>query len=195
MRKTRVRVTLLTVVAAAIGGIGYQLVGRVLSRHVHTMRDLGVDFLPAAAQRIRNFHRVKVKDGKTAWEITADDAQYFEKDHQIIIIQPRMIVYLDDGARQTRISSNEGRLDMGDREVEQVSLKGHVVVELDDLRLDTEEAIYDHVHDRITAPGDVLIRGRSLDVRGKGMEVEVATQHVHLLKDVHTVLSHDAKAS
>jgi LPS export ABC transporter protein LptC len=195
MRRTRLRVALLVVVAGALSGIGYKVARSVLSRQVHTLRDLGVDFLPEVAQHIRDFRRVKVENGRTVWEITAKDAQYYEKTNQIVVREPRMTIYLSDGTRQTRISGSEGRLTLIDREIRDLTLRGGVVVEMDDLRLDTSEATYDRSRDLITAPGAVTIRGRRLDVKGQGMEVEVGPQNVRLLRDVHTVLSQNDAAS
>jgi lipopolysaccharide export system protein LptC len=54
--------------------------------------------------------------------------------------------------------------------------------------LETAEASYERARDIITAPGPVVIRGRTVDVRARGMEVEITPQHVRLLADVHTVL-------
>ena len=39
------------------------------------------------------------------------------------------------------------------------------------------------------------MRGRTLDVSGRGMEVQVAPQHVRLLEDVHTTLRSNAAPS
>ena len=47
----------------------------------------------------------------------------------------------------------------------------------------------------ITAPGDVTIHGRTLDVRGHGMEIQVGPQHVRLLADVHTRVHGNARPS
>jgi len=55
-----------------------------------------------------------------------------------------------------------------------------------------DEARYDHAADRIVAPGLVAIHGKTLDVRGQGLEVDVTPRRVRLLGDVHTVLRSDA---
>ena len=59
---------------------------------------------------------------------------------------------------------------------------------VDDLSFETTEATYDRATDLITAPDFVTLRGRSLDVRGRGMELHVGPQHVRLLDQVHTVV-------
>jgi lipopolysaccharide assembly outer membrane protein LptD (OstA) len=79
--------------------------------------------------------------------------------------------------------------------VKALKLRGAVSVHLDDLELVTDEATYDREHDLITAPGVVTVHGRTLDVRGRRMEVDVGPQHVRLLEDVHTTVHSDAAPS
>jgi LPS export ABC transporter protein LptC len=195
MRRSRLRAALLTVVAAALGGIGYLVSQSVVARRSGGLRALGEDFLPQVAQRIQNFRRVKVEHGRTVWEITAKDAQYFERDNQIVVIEPRMTFFLKDEGRTAHLAGAEGRITLDGHEVSAITLRGSVAVHLDELELETEEASYDRSRDRITAPGMVTVRGRTLDVRGRGMEVDVAPQHVRLLENVRTTVHADAAAS
>lgn len=194
MRRSRLRAALLVVVAAALAGIGWQVSRSVSSRRTHTLADLG-DFLPQAAQRIQNFRRAKVEKGRTVWEITADDAQYFEDESAIVVVQPMLRVFLREDGRAVTVRGAEGRLTLDGRELAAVTLRGGVTVQLDDLELQTAEATYDHARDLITSPGEVTVHGRTVDLRGRGMEVSVGPQQVRLLGDVHTVLRSDADAA
>ncbi len=196
MRRTRLRAAMLAIVAVALAGIGYQVARSMQARRPATLRDLGVDFLPEAAQHIRNFHRVKMEDGRTVWEITAEDARLFEQRGEVVVRAPRMTFHLEDGERRARITGAEGRLLLDDaRDVRRITLRGKVTLELDDLEATTEEATYDRQQDRITAPGEVTLHGATIAVRGRGMEVDVAPQLVRLLDDVETVLRSHAAAS
>jgi LPS export ABC transporter protein LptC len=195
MRKTRLRAALLIVVGAALAGIGYLVSRNVLARQVRTVEELGRDFLPQVAQRIQNFRRVKVEHGRMVWEITAKDARYFEQDDQVVVVEPRMTFFLKDQGRTAHLTGKEGRITLEGHDVSKLTLSGDVTVQLDDLELDTEQATYDRERDLITAPGVVTVRGRTLDVRGRGMEVDVGPQHVRLLEDVHTVVHGNAAAS
>src|SRR5438552_4304606 len=80
-------------------------------------------------------------------------------------------------------------------EMKAFTLRGGVAVELDDMELETAEATYDRAKDLITSPGDVTIHGRTLDVRGRGMEIQVGPQHVRLLKNVHTTVHRNVQPS
>ena len=44
-------------------------------------------------------------------------------------------------------------------------------------------------------PGAVIVRSRSLEVRGQGMEISVGPQQLRLLGDVHTTVRSDAETS
>jgi LPS export ABC transporter protein LptC len=185
---------LLLVVVGAAGGIGYLVSRSVVARRIDPLRELGEDFLPQVAQRIQNFRRVKVEKGRTVWQITAKDAQFFEQTGEIVVRDPEMIFYLADG-REVHIAGAEGRLVLDGRELQTLTLRGNVAVRLDDLEMRTEVATYDHGKDLITSPAPVTVRGRTLEVRGTGMEVEVGPQHMRLLSDVHTVVRANATPS
>jgi LPS export ABC transporter protein LptC len=195
MRRTRLRAALLIVVAAALGGIGFLVSRNVTARRARTLEDLGRDFLPEVAQRIQNFRRVKVKDGRTVWEITAADAQYYSEQDEIVVREPRLTLFFEDGRRQAHVTGAEGRLTLAGRELRTVTLRGGVDVTLDDLAVRTDEATYDRETDLITSSAVVTIRGKTLDVRARGMEVAVGPQRVRLMDDVHTVVHPDASAS
>jgi len=193
MRRRRLRRVLLIGVLTALGGIAY-LVSSSVSARLDAVRVVA-DLLPQVAQRIQNFRRIKVKDGRTVWEITADDAQYFEDDNQIIVHEPRLTFFLKDGERPCHISGSEGKLSLDGREIHSVTIGGGVSVALDDLVLETDEATYDRERDLITSPGAVVVRSRSLEVHGKGMEISVGPQQLRLLGDVHTTVRSDAATS
>jgi len=194
MQRTRLRAALLVVVAAALVGIGYQVSRSIRTLQPHTLSELGSDFLPDVAQHIRSFRRVKVENGRPVWEITAEDAQLFDGTGEIVVREPRMTFHLKDGNRRAQVAGTEGRLALDGRDLKRITLSGMVVVKIDDLEMQTDEATYDRARDLISAPGAVTVRGDTLDVKGRGMEVHVAPQQIRLLDDVHTVMraAHEA---
>lgn len=195
MRRSRLRVALLAVVAAALVGIGVATWQNMRARQPRTVADLGADFLPEVAQHIQNFRRVKVKDGKAVWQVEADDAQYFEGDQQVVVQKPRVTFFMQDSSRHAELVGAEGRLTLAGKELAAVTLTGDVVLVLDDLEFRADQANYDHAADRIVAPGLVTIHGKTLDVSGQGLEVDVTPRRVRILGNVHTVLRSDAKNS
>jgi LPS export ABC transporter protein LptC len=194
MRRTRLRAGLLVVVALALAGIGYEVSRSIEARRARTVLDLGADFLPEVAQHIKNFKRVKVEQGRAVWEIVADEARFFEKDNDILVVQPRITLYLRDG-REAHIRGAEGHVTLDGKELRKATMRGEVVVVLGDLEMRMAEATYSKPDDLITAPGTVTMHGRTLDVQGTGMEVAVTPQLVRLLRDVQTVVRNDASKS
>jgi LPS export ABC transporter protein LptC len=136
-----------------------------------------------------------MENGRTVWEVTAKDAQYFEQDSQIVVVEPRMTFFLEDGRREAHVTGSEGRITLDGRELRSLTLRGTVAVRLDDLELETAEATYDRERDMITSPTLVTIRGKEIELTGRGMEVDVGPQHVRLLDDVHTTIRRDAAPS
>ncbi len=192
MQRSRLRVALLAVVAAALIGIALATWQNVRTRQARTVADLGSDFLPDVSQHIQNFRRVKVKNGKAVWEVQAEDAQYYDNDGAVVVQKPHVTFYLEDGKRRAELTGDEGRLTLTGKELTAVTIKGEVVLVMDDLEIRTDTAHYEHEKDRIAAPGIVTIRGKTLDVRGLGMEVDVTPRIMRLLSQVHTVLRNDA---
>jgi LPS export ABC transporter protein LptC len=192
MRRSRLGAALLTVVAAALAGIGFATWQNVRARQPRTIADLGKDFVPEVAQHIQNFRRVKLKDGKTVWEVQAEDARYFDDEQQVVVTKPHVIFYMAEGGRKAELVGSEGRLTLDGKELAAVTLSGGVVLTIDDLEFRAAEAHYDHAADRIDAPGEVTIHGKSLDVKGQGLQVDVTPRRVRIGRGVHTVLKNDA---
>jgi LPS export ABC transporter protein LptC len=184
----------LVVVAAALVGIGHQVWTSVQATRGRPSRTIAID-LPRVAQHIRDFRRVKTKNGKPVWEVKAAEARYFDDQETIVVRAPEVIFFFDDGARRAALSGAEGRLQLAGQELETVTVEGAVRLMLDDMEFRTEVASYERVRDLISAPGAVTITGKSLDVTADGMEVLVTPQQVRLLAHVQTVLRLDVAGS
>ena len=197
MRRSRLRAGLLVVVAMALTGIGYRVWRNVAERTPRSLGELGVELIPEVAQHMQNFHRIKVKNGHMEWEIKADDAQYYQKQNEIVVRVPEVTIYTEEGVQRAWLTGKEAHLGLLDdgKEVGSMELRGDVVLWLDDLELRTDTATYDRDRDLITAPGAVTITGRTMNVNANGMEVDVTPQHIRLLENVHTLLKPNAAGS
>ena len=156
-----------------------------------------MELLPEVAQHIRNFHRVKVKNGRMEWEIKADDARYFAKDNTVVVRAPELSVYTEGGTLQAWVTGEEGRLVLaGQEEITSVVLTGSVVLWL---RRDGAAHRPGHLRSRWRPdhrPGRRHHHGaRHGRSREAGMQVDVTPQLIHLLDDVRTVLRSDAAPS
>ena len=197
MRRSRLRAGLLVVVAMALTGIGYRVWRNVAERTPRSLGELGVELIPEVAQHMQNFHRIKVKNGHMEWEIKADDAQYYQKQNEIVVLVPEVTIYTEQGVQRAWLTGKEAHLGLVDdgKEVGSMELRGDVILWLDDLELRTDTATYDRDRDLITAPGAVVITGRTMNVNADGMEVDVTPQHIRLLENVHTLLKPNAAGS
>jgi LPS export ABC transporter protein LptC len=146
-----------------------------------------LELVPDAAQRIKNFHRVQVRDGRKEWEIAAEEARYFEAEQRVVVRRPMVRLYLDDG-RSVGVSGAEGVVSLDGKELRGVEVNGGIEVTLADYVVRTASAHYDRARDLITAEGGVEISGADIDARGTGMQVEVGAQRFRLLDDVQMVV-------
>jgi LPS export ABC transporter protein LptC len=168
-------------------GVGF-LVGRSLwQQHARELTQGGLEFLPGVSQHIRDFHRVKLQDGHKVWEISAQDAQYFQEDNLVVVQDAVLELHLRDG-RTIGLKGNEARIVLAGREISRVELNGAIQVTASGYVVLTDHAIYDEERRVISAPEPVEISGRGLHLRGDSMEVEVDTEFVKLVRNVSTHL-------
>src|SRR6059058_4388471 len=103
MRRKGVRATLLIVVGAALGVVGYLVSRNVVAHRVNPLEELGRDFLPR-------------------------DAQFFEQEDQIVVLEPRVTFFMKEEGRQAHLKGSEGRITLEGHEMRAVTLRGHVAV-------------------------------------------------------------------
>jgi LPS export ABC transporter protein LptC len=183
-RARRLVVALILLLLATGGGL--------LARHLAAQKksDLArqaLDLLPNVAQRIRDFHRVKVDNGRKVWEVAAKEAQYHEDDEMVVVKEPMVSFFLEDG-RVVALRGKEGKVYLGGRDLQLVELAGEIDVQLGDYALKADYASYDRSRDVISSPGEVDISGDTFDLRGQQMEVAVGSQRLKLSGGVETTL-------
>ncbi len=182
MRK-RLRLSVVVMVLGLLGGVGF-LVGRSLwQQRKQDMLQKGLEFLPGVSQHIQDFRRVKVQDGRKVWEVAADDAQYFDENKTVVVRGAVLQWFLKDG-RVVGLKGDEGRILLDGHEVARVDLEGQIAVTFADYVVRTTQATYDNRRDVISAPGEIEISGRALQLHGDGMEVDVDAQRLTLLQNV-----------
>jgi LPS export ABC transporter protein LptC len=186
MQRTQLRLVVVTLVVSSLAWIGYR-VADTMSRRRHDAVGDVLQILPDAAQRLQDFHRVKLENGRLEWELRAREAQYYEEEHRAVVQQPEMIFY-SDGEERARLQGAEGRLVFDGTDLLTVELRGGVRVQGDGFVLETDLAAYDRDRDVITAPGPVHIDGRDLTVLGQQMEIAVSSQLLTLRRDVRVTV-------
>jgi LPS export ABC transporter protein LptC len=146
-----------------------------------------MEVLPNVAQRIQNFHRVKVDNGRKVWEVSAREAQYLENEEVVVVDAPVLEVFFKDG-RTVSLRGHAGKVFLKDRELRRVELEGEIEMGLDEYSLHTDTVNYDAESGVITAPGQVRIAGTDFELTGERMQVNVADQQLALSARVKTTL-------
>lgn len=185
--RTRARRLVVALVVLLLATGGWLLARHLWSQKKADLARQALDLLPNVAQRIRDFHRVKVDNGRKVWEVSAKEAQYHEDEEMVVVTEPMVSFFLDDG-RVVALRGNEGKIYLGGRDLQLVELSGGIEVQLGDYGLRAEYASYDRRTDLIVAPGEVEISGDTFDVRGQQMEVTVGSQRLVLSGGVETTL-------
>lgn len=171
------------IVVLMLAAVGV-LVGRSLwQQHQQDVARKGLEFLPGVSQHIQDFHRLKMRDGRKVWEISAKDARYFDEDKTVLVQQAVLQLFLADG-RVVGLQGEEARILLDGREITEVQLTGDIEVRLADYVAHTQRATYYHHGEMISVPGAVEISGEALQIHGERMEISIPDQRVSLLDRV-----------
>src|SRR5262245_52905639 len=95
--KARLRIAVLLALVVMLGGMAWMVRRTLRTNAEFALAQKALELVPDAAQRIQNFHRVQVRDGRKEWEIAAAEARYFEGEQRVVVRQPMVRLYLEDG--------------------------------------------------------------------------------------------------
>ena len=185
--RTRLRWLVVAVLAVVLGAGTWLLQRDFAARRRADQARALVDVLPNVAQRIQNFHRVKVDNGRKVWEVSAREAQYVENEQVVLVEAPVVEVFLQDG-RTVALRGASGKVFLAERELQRVELRGNIDMQLGDYAMQTEEASYEAERGVIIAPGPVRISGSGFELQGERMEVNVAAQQLMVSERVQTTM-------
>jgi len=147
---------------------------------------------PEVDQRLQNFRRVQMRDGKKVWEIAARQARYVESSGEVAIDAPEVSLYLKDG-EVIALRCGEGLLHLGAdaQEVTRIELKNDLEIQVGEFSLRTQEAVYDSEQNTISSPGFVQISGRGLLIEGQGYSVNMDEKFLTLNAEVRTTITRE----
>jgi len=170
----------------ALAGLGFVL-GRTMinQQQAEEQTPAGSDLEADVSQRIREFRRVKVKDGRKEWELTAHEAEFFTELGEVAITGPKMAFYGGDG-RSVEVKGREGRVFLTDGNVQRIELSGGIDVTVGDYFVQTDKAIYFENINSIAAPGEVRLKGSDIALAGQSMLLELGSQRVLFRNGVKT---------
>src|SRR5215470_8046614 len=107
--RTRLRWLVVAVLAVVLGAGAWLLQRDFAARRRADQARSFVEVLPNVAQRIQNFHRVKVDNGRKVWEVSAREAQYVENEQVVLVEAPVVEVFLQDG-RTVSLRGDSGKV-------------------------------------------------------------------------------------
>ena len=190
MNRNQARFVIGLVLIVVLGGLGYRLGANLWQQQqseqklLALARDLKAE---DADQRMQDFRRIKMRDGKKVWEIAATQARFFEDRREVVVESPNVSLYIDNGD-VIALRCREGRVLLGEdsQEVVRMVLRGDLEIQIGEYFLKTQQAIYDSAQNTISAPDAVQIVGRGLTVEGRGYQVAVDEKRMTLHAEVHT---------
>jgi LPS export ABC transporter protein LptC len=123
------------------------------------------------------------------WEIAARQARYLEEAQVVIVDEPEVAVYLEDGS-VISLHGREARVQIDEkRQVVHIELKGNLEMQVGEFLIRTQEAIFEDEQNTITSTSPVEISGPGVTVAGQGYMVDVANKLFVLNADVQTTIS------
>ena len=143
-------------------------------------------------QRMTEFRRVKMQDGKKVWEIVARQARYFADTNAVVIDTPEVSLYFGDGeALALRCQEGTVHLD-GESELLHIELRGSLEIQMGDIALKTDQATYDRQKNTISSDGVIHVVGQGFTLEGKGYTVAVDTKQLTLNTEVYTTVTRES---
>ena len=185
MTRSTTRIALVVVVFSALVGLGY-LLGRTLGDQRRSERTEAPPEMSAeVTQRIESFRRVKLKEGRTVWELVAREAQYREEEKTVVVAEPRVSFFAENGDTVS-VSAREGRVTLEGTNVDRIDLSGGIQAELAGYRLETETATFLSQNNSLSTGAAVRLKGPDFTLDGIGMVVSFEHQKVAVGREVRT---------
>lgn len=194
MSRYQARFVVALVVVFSIGWVLYSLTVTLQDQQAKKKEIEGIlsEVQPEVDQRLQNFRRVQMRDGKKVWEIAARQARYVESSGEVAIDAPEVSLYLKDG-EVIALRCGEGLLHLGAdaQEVTRIELKNDLEIQVGEFSLRTQEAVYDSEQNTISSPGFVQISGRGLLIEGQGYSVNMDEKFLTLNAEVRTTITRE----
>jgi LPS export ABC transporter protein LptC len=146
-----------------------------------------IEHLPDVAQRIENFHRVKVEGGRKVWEVSAKEARYLDGEAIVSVQEPVIAVFFEEG-RTVGMRGRSGKVVLAGKDVDRVEVEGQIDVQIDQYSIRTEFARYEADNDRIVVPGAVRVESAEVEFDGDGMEIDLGEQRLRVSHNVRMTL-------
>lgn len=144
----------------------------------------------AVSQRMSEFRRIKMKDGRKVWEIAARQARYLADTNTVVIDSPEISFYFQDG-ETVELNCQEGTIHLHEetQDLVRIDLNGGLTMQVGDVSFTTDRAVYDHQDNTIVSDGVLNVAGEGYTATGRGYSVTVDTKRLVLDADVRTTVT------
>ena len=144
----------------------------------------------AVSQRMSEFRRIKMKDGRKVWEIAARQARYLTDSNTVVIDSPEISFYFQDG-ETVEFNCREGTIHLHEetQDLVRIDLNGGLTMQVGDVSFTTDRAVYDHQDNTIVSDGVLNVAGEGFTAAGRGYSVTVDTKRLVLDADVRTTVT------
>ena len=144
----------------------------------------------AVSQRMSEFRRIKMKDGRKVWEIAARQARYLTDSNTVVIDSPEISFYFRDG-ETVELNCREGTIHLHEetQDLVRIDLNGGLTMQVGDVSFTTDRAVYDHQDNTIVSDGVLNVAGEGFTAAGRGYSVTVDTKRLVLDADVRTTVT------
>ena len=144
----------------------------------------------AVSQRMSEFRRIKMKDGRKVWEIAARQARYLADTNTVVIDSPEISFYFQDG-ETVELHCREGTIHLHEetQDLVRIDLNGDLTMQVGDVSFTTDRAVYDHQDNTIVSDGVLNVAGEGYTATGRGYSVTVDTKRLVLDADVRTTVT------
>ena len=137
--------------------------------------------------RLQDFRRKEVENGRTIWEVEAEDARYYGSKELTHLKNSVLKLYQEDG-REIEIHSDSSRLKLNEQSLDRADMAGNLRIELDgDITLTAPSALFLSRKNEITSAERASVQGEGFQIEGTDLRVDIDGEVVELYSDVSSV--------
>jgi LPS export ABC transporter protein LptC len=138
-----------------------------------------------ATLSIDGIRMTAMREGQTAWFLTAEHGLYFDNNSKAIFTGISATFLTDDGS-QVHLTADQATYFSSSNDLE---VSGHVVIENDQYQLITTQLAYDHEHRVLTSHTRVHVKGNGAELAADGMAYDLRTRIISLKGNIAGALS------
>lgn len=178
----------------ALAGLGFVLGRTMVARQQAASAPPPTEIPSEVSQRISDFRRVKVKDGRKVWELVAREADV-KGDRSVVEVDAPAVAFFAEDGRAVEVKGAKGLVHLDGSNVAKIELAGGIEVRVGDYVVRTDQAVYVQAEDSVTSPGKVRVEGAELVLEGDGLVIDLSRQRLRFLRGVTTTMrpGRDAK--